>query len=244
MACSSDASLNSTLRNQAAAHRPVRSYVLRQGRLTAAQQHALEHYWRDYGIDFSGGVIVPHQLFDASAAVTLEIGFGNGDSLLQQAIAQPGRNFIGIEVHRPGVGHLLHRAHQAGVRNLRVLNHDATEVLNCVRADTLDCVQLFFPDPWHKKRHHKRRIVQPAFIDAVHRCLLDGGRFHLATDWQNYAEYMLQLMGRAHGFSNASGQAAYASDTGRPATRFEQRGRRLGHGVWDLVYIKDPTQAT
>ena len=219
--------------------RTIKSYVLRQGRLTRAQQHALERLWQDYGIDYSTEPLEFDALFPGPGAVILEIGFGNGDSLLQQAIANPDNNYLGIEVHRPGVGHLLHRAHEAGVTNLRVINHDAVEVLQQQIPDaSLDVVQLFFPDPWPKKRHHKRRIVSAAFIQLVHRKLKGGGQLHLATDWQDYAEHMLEVMAQSEGFSNAAGESIYAEDTGRPPTRFERRGQRLGHGVRDLVFQK------
>lgn len=220
--------------------RAIKSYVLRQGRLTRGQQQALEQLWTVYGIDFKPERIDLDSLCKRSAAVTLEIGFGNGDSLVQQAVSNPHNDYLGIEVHRPGVGHLLHLADDAGITNLRVINHDAVEVLQQQIPDhSLDCVQLFFPDPWHKKRHHKRRIVNQGFIQLVHQKLKPGGLFHLATDWEDYAEHMLAEMEQATGFSNSAGTGDYANNTGRPATKFEHRGRRLGHGVWDLVYRKN-----
>lgn len=220
--------------------RPVKSYVLRQGRLTQAQKLALERLWPRFGVDFKAEPLDLDTLFGRTAPVTLEIGFGNGDSLLQQALSMPQRNFVGIEVHRPGVGHLLRLATEAGVSNLRVLNHDAVEVLQQQIPDnSLECVQLFFPDPWHKKRHHKRRIVNAAFIKLVYQKLKPGGQFHLATDWQDYAEHMLAQMEQAEGFSNTAGKGHYAQATDRPPTKFEHRGRRLGHGVWDLVFSKN-----
>ncbi|MGB5397620.1 MAG: tRNA (guanosine(46)-N7)-methyltransferase TrmB [Gammaproteobacteria bacterium] len=220
--------------------RTIRSYVLRQGRLTPGQQNALEQYWSLYGVDFSATPLVLDTLFGRTAPVTLEIGFGDGASLLQQAMQHPERNFIGIEVHRPGVGRLLSRCHEAGLSNLRVINHDAVEVLNQQIADnSLNCVQLFFPDPWHKKRHHKRRLLQPAFAELILRKLSPGGQFHMATDWQPYAEHMLEVMEAASGFRNISGKFHYTHNQGRrPPTKFEQRGQRLGHGVYDLVYEK------
>jgi tRNA (guanine-N7-)-methyltransferase len=224
---------------RASGHR-IKSYVLRQGRLTPAQKRSLERLWPRYGVDFKERLLDLESLFGCSAPVTLEIGFGNGDTLLQQAVAMPESNFLGIEVHRPGVGHLLRLAAEAELHNLRVINHDAVDVLNQQIPDnSLDCVQLFFPDPWHKKRHHKRRIVNPGFIKLVWRKLKAGGLFHLATDWQGYAEHMLTLMAQAEGFSNTAGQGNYADAGERPLTKFEQRGRRLGHGVWDLVFRKN-----
>jgi tRNA (guanine-N7-)-methyltransferase len=220
--------------------RTIKSYVLRQGRLTRGQQQALEKLWPAYGIDFKAEQLDFDLLFKRSAPITLEIGFGNGDSLFHQAVTNPNRDYLGIEVHRPGVGHLLHLAGDAGITNLRVINHDAVEVLKQQIPDhSLDCVQLFFPDPWHKKRHHKRRIVKAEFIQLVCHKLKPNGLFHLATDWQDYAEHMLAKMEQAEGFSNTAGKGNYAESTDRPPTKFEHRGRRLGHGVWDLVFRKD-----
>ena len=220
-------------------HREIKSYVLRQGRLTPAQQRALEQLWPVYGIDYSPEPLDPGRLFNRAAPIILEIGFGNGEALLQQAQSNPGNDYLGIEVHRPGVGRLLRRARDAGITNLRVINHDAVEVLRHQIPDAcLDRVHLYFPDPWHKKRHHKRRIVNAEFVRLVQRKLKPRGLFHLATDWQDYAEHMLAVMEQAEGFSNTASDG-YATDTGRPTTRFEQRGRRLGHSVWDLVFRKD-----
>jgi len=220
--------------------RTIKSYVLRQGRLTTAQKQALDRHWSVYGLDFNVDKLDLAAVFGRSAPVILEIGFGNGESLLQQAVSRPEQDYIGIEVHRPGVGRLLHLAAEAGIANLRVINHDAVEVLQRQIPDnSLDCVQLFFPDPWHKKRHHKRRIINPAFIQLVRQKLKTGGQFHLATDWQDYAEYMLAQMEQADGFSNTGGKGHFAQQTDRPPTKFEHRGRRLGHGVWDLVFSKN-----
>jgi tRNA (guanine-N7-)-methyltransferase len=218
----------------------IKSYVLRQGRLTRGQQQALDQLWPVYGIDFKPERLDLAALFHRTAAITLEVGFGNGDSLIQQAASNPQNNYLGIEVHRPGVGRLLHLAGNAGITNVRVINHDAVEVLQLQIPDqSLDCVQLFFPDPWHKKRHHKRRIVKAEFIQLIHQKLKPGGLFHLATDWQDYAEHMLAEMEQAKGFSNTAGKGNYAKNTDRPLTKFEQRGQRLGHGIWDLIYRKD-----
>jgi tRNA (guanine-N7-)-methyltransferase len=219
--------------------RPIKSYVLRQGRLTRGQQYALDQLWPAYGIDFEPQPLDLARAFKRNAPVILEIGFGNGDSLLQQAKANPANNYLGIEVHKPGVGHLLRLADAAAISNLRVINHDAVEVLQQQIPDnSIECIQLFFPDPWHKKRHHKRRLVNADFIQLVYRKLKAGGQFHLATDWQDYAQYMLAEMEQAKGFFNTAGKGSYANKTERPATKFEHRGRRLGHGVWDLIYKK------
>jgi tRNA (guanine-N7-)-methyltransferase len=220
--------------------RPIRSYVLRQGKLTSAQKKAIENYWHQYGIDFSEKILDLKSIFDRNVTVTLEIGFGNGDSLLEQACSRPDQDFIGIEVHSPGVGHLLHRIHQENIKNLRVIRHDAIEVLEKQIPETsLHCVQLLFPDPWHKKRHHKRRILQNSFIKSINKHLVVGGQFHMATDWENYAQHMLNEMDNAKGFKNNSGKGKYSNTKGaRQQTKFERRGLKLGHGVWDLIYTK------
>jgi len=221
-------------------YRPVRSFVLRQGRLTPAQQKALDSHWLQYGIDYSDTLLDFDAIFGRQAPITLEIGFGNGESLLEQAINHPERDFLGIEVHTPGVGHLIHGAQQAGISNLRVMRHDAVEVLNKqIPENSLDRVQLFFPDPWHKKRHHKRRILQDDFGELIRKHLKVGGHFHMATDWQNYAEHMREVMDQHTGFFNVAGEAHFVSAEGlRPETKFERRGLKLGHGVWDMVYEK------
>jgi len=221
-------------------HREIKSFVLRQGRLTVAQQNALENHWQDYGIDFSEQLLDFKTLFDNDNEVIIEIGFGNGESLLQQAINQPQYNFIGIEVHGPGVGHLIHEADTHGVHNIKVIRHDAVEVLEQQIADSsIKQLQLFFPDPWHKKRHHKRRIIKPAFIQLVKQKLKTGGILHMATDWQHYAEKMLEEMEDTEAFRNISGKGNYSKTQGaRCETKFERRGIKLGHGVWDLLYEK------
>lgn len=214
--------------------RQIRSYVLRQGRLTKAQQHALDNYWNDLAIEADGKIIDFDSVFENEAPVTLEIGFGNGESLVQQAMAHPEKNFLGIEVHTPGVGHCLHRIHQEGLSNIKVMRHDATLVLKQQVPDqSLSCVQLFFPDPWHKKRHHKRRILQQDFIDCIYDKLVQDGLFHMATDWEDYAEHMRDEMDSSEKFTLQSEQRGE-----RPLTKFESRGLRLGHGVWDLTYRK------
>lgn len=221
-------------------HRTIRSFVLRQGRLTGAQQNALDNYWQDYGVDYSEQPLSFSELFNNSNDVIVEIGFGNGESLLQQVKNQPHYNFIGIEVHGPGVGHLIHHAYNEKSRNIKVIRHDAVDVLkHQIADDSLKQVQLFFPDPWHKKRHHKRRIIKPEFIQLIQQKLHTGGRFHMATDWQHYAEQMLIQMDAAEGFDNISGTGNYsASKADRCETKFERRGLKLGHGVWDLIYTK------
>lgn len=221
-------------------HREIKSFVLRQGRLTTAQQHALDNHWLEYGIDYSAQPLSLSELFGNENDIIVEIGFGNGESLLQQAINQLEFNFIGIEVHGPGVGHLIHHAHEKGLLNLKVIRHDAVEVLKQQFADdSIKQLQLFFPDPWHKKRHHKRRIINPEFISLVHSKLKAGGLFHMATDWQHYAQQMLEQMDSTEGLQNIAGNGHFSpGKSGRCETKFERRGIKLGHGVWDLIYKK------
>lgn len=221
-------------------HRPIRSFVRREGRLTKGQQRALDELWGRFGIDNSGTPLDLSRVFGREAPKVLEIGFGNGASLAQMAAAHPELDFLGIEVHRPGVGALLLLLEQNGLGNVRVICDDAVEVLKSRLAEaSLDRVQLFFPDPWHKKRHHKRRILQPAFVNLVHDKLKPGGILHLATDWQDYAQQMLDTMNAAPGFRNLADDRGYSPRPDmRPLTKFEQRGQRLGHGVWDLLFAR------
>ena len=224
-------------------HRTIRSYVLRQGRLTRGQQRAFELYWPQLGLEYRQLPLDPAETFGNDNPVFLEIGFGNGESLAEMARRGPDKNFIGIEVHGPGVGHLLMKLEEYACRNVRVCRHDAVEVLQHMIPDaSLAGVFLFFPDPWHKKRHHKRRIVQPGFIELLARKIRPGGFFHAATDWQDYAEHMLEvLQGHPQLFRNTSPSADFVPrPEQRPLTKFEQRGLRLGHGVWDLVFERLP----
>ena len=225
----------------AAPHRAIKSFVLRQGRVTKAQEEALTNLWPVFGIEPGDTALDFPTLFGRVAPVTLEIGFGNGDSLAQMAAAAPERDFIGIEVHTPGVGHLLKLIGDQGLQNVRVMNTDAVEILQQrIPVHSLDGVQLFFPDPWHKKKHHKRRIVQLPFVSLLASRLQTGGVFHMATDWENYAEYMADVMQTSPDFVNLASQPPYSPrpDT-RPLTKFENRGLKLGHGVWDLLYQKN-----
>ncbi len=220
------------------AMRRIRSFVRRQGRLTKGQQQALDSLWPVMGVEYQPEPIDMAQLFGNDAPVVLEIGFGMGASLVAMAAANPRQNFLGIEVHSPGVGACLASAEEAGVSNLRVMCHDAVEVLeNMIPDNSLRMVQLFFPDPWHKARHNKRRIVQVPFAELVMRKLKLGGVFHMATDWQAYAEHMLEVMSSISGSKNQSPTADWMPrPESRPLTKFEQRGQRLGHGVWDLMF--------
>ena len=220
--------------------KPIRSYVVRAGRMTGAQRQAFDSGWERYGLQLADGEIDLPQVFGRSATSVLEIGFGMGDSLLQMAIDQPNTDFIGIEVHPPGVGSLINAAGARDLDNLRLYLADATDVLReCIPDQSLDRLQLYFPDPWHKKKHNKRRIVQPDFLQLIRRKLKVGGHLHMATDWQPYAEQMLELVDIAEGFSNIAGIGNYAPRPDyRPLTKFEKRGERLGHGVWDLLAAK------
>ena len=221
--------------------REIRSFVRREGRITRSQQRALDELWPRYGLEASQHLDLD-RLFGRRAARTLEIGFGNGASLAAMAEQEPDTDFIGIEVHRPGVGHLLLELERRGLENVRIICDDAVQVLkHCLPDATLDRVLLFFPDPWPKKRHHKRRIVQPAFIELLARKLKTGGTLHMATDWEDYAEHMLAVMEKAQGFRNCAGQGHFSPRPSyRPVTKFERRGQRLGHGVWDLLFERIP----
>ena len=220
--------------------KPIRTYVIRGGRITDAQKKAFDRWWPEYGLSLHDGII-DNSIFANNNPLILEIGFGMGDSLLQMAASTPGNNFIGIEVHPPGVGRLLNNAGKARLHNLKVYMADAVDVLqDCIPDDSLERLQLFFPDPWHKKKHHKRRIVQPPFAQLVCRKLISGKTFHVATDWHDYAEYMMEVLTLSKGLRNAVAEYQYSPPPGyRPRTKFEARGERLGHGVWDLVFKKE-----
>lgn len=218
--------------------RRIRSFVRREGRLTAGQQHALDVLFPRFGVEQSDAHINFTQLYGREAPTIVEIGFGNGDTLATIAKNHPENNYLGIEVHRPGVGHLLMRVEEYGLSNVRVMCADAVEVLQRQIADnTLEAVYLFFPDPWHKKRHHKRRQVQPEWAQLIRSKLRIGGYLHMATDWQEYAEHMLAVLADAEGFANQAVDSEFIQRPDyRPCTKFEQRGIRLGHGVWDLMF--------
>ena len=221
--------------------RTIKSFVRREGRTTAGQQRALDELMPRFGIPEGEAPLDFIELFGNDHPVTLEIGFGNGESLAAMAEAAPELNFLGIEVHRPGVGHLLHLIEQKGLTNVRVANTDAVELLKQrIPAASLDRLLLFFPDPWHKSRHHKRRIVQTAFAELVASRLKPGGLWHLATDWENYAEHMREVLEAVPAFQNAIAPNACAPErpAWRPETKFERRGMRLGHGVWDMLYTR------
>jgi len=218
--------------------RAVRSFVVRGGRMTVAQERAWETLWPRYGNDEPEAVIDSDAWFGRRARRTLEIGFGNGEALVALAEAHADQDFLGIDVHRPGVGHLLLACEQRKLTNVRVLCRDAVECVTRQLPDgSFDEVLLYFPDPWPKKRHHKRRIVQPAFVEQVARVLKRGCTFRLATDWQPYADHMRDVLDASASFTNEAAAGPWSSrPQSRPLTRFERRGQRLGHDVWDLAY--------
>jgi len=211
--------------------------------MTDAQRRALDELWPGYGVDLGGGELDLTAVFGRLAPVIMEIGFGNGESLVQMALARPDNNFLGVEVHRPGVGRMLGRIKELNLNNLKVVCVDAAEVLKShIAKDVLDGVHIFFPDPWPKKRHHKRRLLQTQFIRSVERALKPGGRLHIATDWQDYADHIVEVMASIEGFENIAGKGVYSPRPEyRPLTKYEARGERLGHVVHDLIFEKRGT---
>ena len=220
-------------------HRPIRSYVRREGKITRGQQRALDELGPKYLLPTAGQLDFP-AIFGNDRPVVLEIGFGNGLSLAEMAQNDPQRNYLGIEVYRPGVGSLLIRIRERGLTNLRAVQADAVEVLENQIADaSLAAAHIYFPDPWHKARHNKRRIIQPHFVQLIRNKLKIGGVAHIATDWEDYAEHIMAVMSAADGFINLAGEGNFSPRPEyRPLTKFEQRGQRLGHGVWDLLFEK------
>lgn len=220
------------------AMRQIRSFVRREGRLTPGQQRALDNHWPVFGIEDDTDLSDLNALFGREAPKVIEIGFGNGASLIEMAKNHPDLDYIGIEVHRPGVGQLLKGIDDEKLTNVRVACTDAVQLIkNRVTNQALARIQIYFPDPWHKKRHNKRRIIQPEFVNVLADKLEHGGHLHLATDWQDYAEQMLADVSSNARFQNTSPDNTYiARPDYRPLTKFEQRGHRLGHGVWDLVF--------
>jgi tRNA (guanine-N7-)-methyltransferase len=224
--------------SEAPFYRTVRSFVRRAGRLTPSQARALEELWPRFGIEPPPAPLDLDQVFGRRAPRTLEIGFGNGDNLAALAVRHPERDYLGVEVHDPGVGHLLLRIEREGVSNIRIAHHDAVEVLSAwLPPASIDETLIFFPDPWHKKRHQKRRLVKAEFLERLARVMQDGGRLHLATDWAPYAEQMLDTCDSSPHFENTLAGGGYAArPETRPETKFERRGLRLGHDVYDLLY--------
>jgi tRNA (guanine-N7-)-methyltransferase len=220
--------------------RPIKSFVRRSGRLTPGQKRALAEYWPHYGIDFEPSHMDLSAVNSEFEALKLEIGFGSGEALIAMAQSDPKSCYLGIEVHESGVGRCLNSIHENAIRNVRVIKHDAIEVMqHMLPEQSLDRVLLFFPDPWHKKRHNKRRIINQQFRDLLARLLKPGACLHMATDWRDYAEYMAGEMLSDPRFKNQGSEDGYAERPDyRPVTRFETRGLKLGHKVWDLVFQK------
>ena len=229
--------LSHTMKSTDRVSRKIRSFVRRGGRMTPSQRQALERHWAGYGIDY---VAAPMQLPAGYEAVKMEIGIGNGDALIHMAAVDSSSLYLGIDVHEPGIGRCLNQIVKHRLGNVRLIQHDAVEVLrDMVEPGLLDRLLLFFPDPWHKKRHHKRRIVNLEFRDLVFRVLKPGGVIHLATDWQDYAQSMAEQFLGDNRFANLGDEEGYCEAPDyRPQTRFEHRGLRLGHGVWDLMFAR------
>ena len=223
-------------------NKPIRSYVLRSGRITAAQQRAIDEHWPKWGLDPIAGPLSLQKVFGRNSETILEIGFGMGGSLIQSAIQMPNVNFIGVEVHAPGVGKLLNEIAGRDLKNVRIFWHDAVEVVErCIPVASISAANIFFPDPWNKKKHHKRRLIKPDFVKSINKVLCKGGRLHLSTDCWNYAEQMMEIMSTSKNWKNSYGVNSFAnSGHGRPETKFELRGKRLGHQIWDLIFIRSP----
>lgn len=229
-----------TRRNPSKPHRSIRSFVRRAGRLTASQQRALDELWPEFGVDFEAKPIDFGELFGRTAPVVLEIGFGNGETLVQQAAANPDHDYVGIEVHDPGVGHCLIAARDAGIGNLKLIAHDAIEVLEMrIPATSLQRINLYFPDPWPKKRHHKRRILQAPFLALCASRLASDGALCIATDWRNYAEHIDAVFAESGLFVCAERREHDGEQPlERPMTKFERRGLKKGHRIWDWKFAK------
>jgi len=221
--------------------RPIRSFVRREGRMTPSQERAFNILWQQYGLELQNQRLDYQQIFGRTAPCVLEIGFGMGQSLLQQAQQNPHQDYLGIEVHRPGVGALLAGIEKYNLQNIRIFCADAVEVLKqCIPDASLDLIQIFFPDPWPKRRHHKRRLIQADLVNLLHNKLKFMAKLHLATDWQDYADQMLTVLSDASGWKNLAGENQFSPrPPERPLTKFEQRGEKLGHGVWDLLFEKN-----
>ncbi|MFV2058202.1 MAG: tRNA (guanosine(46)-N7)-methyltransferase TrmB [Thiohalomonadales bacterium] len=220
--------------------RSIKSFVKREGRMTPGQKRALEKLWPSYGINLCSKRIDIETVFEHPGPTILEIGFGMGEAITKMAADNPADNFLGIEVHRPGVGRLLATADTLKLNNLRIICADAVDVLKDHLTDnSLYRIQIFFPDPWHKKKHHKRRLIQADFVALMGQKIKPGGYLHIATDWHHYAEHIVRIMQTCQGFENVADEKLFVKRPSyRPLTRFEQRGRRLGHGVWDMLFQK------
>ena len=219
----------------------IQSFVRRSSKLTPGQRNGITKLWPVYGVDIPTSYIDLDKLFIKKQPYVLEVGFGNGDTLLEMVINTPNKNFIGVEVYEAGIGRLINEAHKLKISNLRVLKFDAVELLNNhIKDDSFETLQLFFPDPWHKKKHHKRRIVDSDFLNLISRKVKNAGTVHIATDWEDYAQYIMESLEGHPNFKNTSGAHIYSPRPEiRPITKFERRGFRLGHGVWDLIFINN-----
>lgn len=213
----------------------IRSYVLRQGRISNAQRHALE-VLRHHTLPYQAALLDLDAIYGRTAPKILEIGFGMGETTRQIALAHPEQDFLGVEVHSPGVGSLLKQINEFELTNLKIIQHDAVSVLmDMIELGCLDGVHIFFPDPWPKKRHHKRRLIQADFVQLLTQRIKPGGYLHIATDWQEYAEHSLAVLQQSPSLENTAVDFAARPDY-RPYTKFEQRGLKLGHGVWDIIF--------
>ncbi|MEM9402739.1 MAG: tRNA (guanosine(46)-N7)-methyltransferase TrmB [Pseudomonadota bacterium] len=226
--------------NEARFHRAIRSYVRRAGRLTESQQRAIDELWPSVGIEYAAEPLDLNAAFGRTAPLTVEIGFGNGDTLVQLAAASPTMNFLGIEVHEPGIGHCLIATRDAGINNLRLIAHDAVEVLDHqLTAGSIQRLNLYFPDPWPKKRHHKRRILNATFLERIHCRMADAASLHIATDWANYAEHIDELFADTEWFElDARREHDGDAPIDRPVTKFERRGLRKGHRIVDWRFLR------
>lgn len=221
-------------------YKRIKSFVLRQGRMSKGQNAALEKLWKTYGLEPQDKLLNLEEVFGRSTPTYLEIGFGMGTALAQMAEENPENNYLGIEVHRPGVGALCKLIEEKNLTNIRIFNHDAVEILEkMLPLNSLAGAFVFFPDPWHKERHKKRRLIQPNFVKMLADKIQPQGFLHLATDWEDYAEQMLEVLSDADYLTNTSGAGNFTPRPDyRPLTKFEQRGLNLGHGVWDLIFYK------
>ena len=230
---------NPSQTSQPVRRREIKSFVVRSARMTESQQKAYERHMEKWSLEKNDAILDWESIYKNNNPVTLEIGFGMGDSFAQMAAQQPEMNFLGIEVHQAGIGRLLNLVEKEQLENIRVICGDAVEVLkNQIANNSLQRVNIYFPDPWHKKRHHKRRLIQPDFVNLLGEKITTNGLLHVATDWENYAEHVLEVMAQCKQFKNIAGKEVFssASELGRPETKFERRGLNLGHEVWDMAF--------